>query len=55
LEQIKDKKYYEKYLLENVGDDKVKEKNINKKTIYIIGVGFNGKKREISDWIVEEI
>ena len=40
LQQIKDKKYHEKYLE-------------NKKQIILLGIGFNKNKRNIEDWKVE--
>ena len=42
LEQIKEKKYYEKYL------------NIQKEVL-IIGVNFSLEERNVTDWVVESI
>jgi len=57
LDQIKEKN--EEIKKDFTSNDKNKNTNKNtsqnKKIIYIIGVGFNGQKREISYWIVEEM
>jgi hypothetical protein len=42
LEQIKEKKYYEKYL------------NIQKEVL-IIGVNFSLEDRNVTDWVVESL
>jgi hypothetical protein len=42
LEQIKEKKYYEKYL------------NVQKELL-IIGVNFSLEERNVTDWVVEKI
>ena len=42
LGQIKEKKYYEKYL------------NIQKKVL-IIGVNFSLEERNVTDWVVEKV
>ncbi len=42
IEQIKKKRYYEKYLNDN-------------KPIYLIGINFSSKERNISEWGIEEI
>ena len=42
LEQIEEKKYYEKYL------------NIQKELL-IIGVNFSLEERNVTDWVVEKI
>ncbi|MFZ4084417.1 MAG: PD-(D/E)XK nuclease domain-containing protein [Vampirovibrionia bacterium] len=42
LEQIKEKKYYEKYL------------NIHKEVL-IIGVNFSLEERNVTDWVVESL
>ncbi len=42
LQQIKDKKYHEKYIIEN-------------KPIYLIGIGFNLSKRTISKMAIEKL
>ncbi|WGS65501.1 ATP-binding protein [Marinitoga aeolica] len=42
IKQIKEKKYYEKYISEG-------------KEIYIIGININSEKRDIEDYIIEKI
>ncbi|MFN8579211.1 MAG: PD-(D/E)XK nuclease domain-containing protein [Candidatus Sericytochromatia bacterium] len=42
LKQIEEKKYYEKYILKN-------------KPIYLVGVSFDSKLRNIKEWLIKEI
>ncbi|MFN8578818.1 MAG: AAA family ATPase [Candidatus Sericytochromatia bacterium] len=42
LKQIEEKKYYEKYILKN-------------KPIYLVGVSFDSKIRNIKDWKIQEV
>lgn len=42
LQQIKDKKYTDKYLIEN-------------RKIVMLGINFDGRKKAVKDWIMEEL
>ena len=42
IEQIKTKRYFEKYLKDQ-------------KSIYLLGINFNSQKKNISNWKVEKI
>ncbi|WGS64686.1 ATP-binding protein [Marinitoga aeolica] len=44
IEQIKEKKYYEKYMSKN-----------NEKEIYIIGINIDSEKRNIEDYMIEKL
>jgi hypothetical protein len=57
LEQIKEKKYYEKYLNIQVAaaNDKAGTQKVQLKEVLIIGVNFSLEERNVTDWVVESI
>ena len=57
LEQIKEKKYYEKYLNIQVAatDDRAGTQKAQLKEVLIIGVNFSLEERNVTDWVVESI
>ena len=57
LEQIKEKKYYEKYLNIQVAatDDRAGTQKAQLKEVLIIGVNFSLEERNVTDWVVESL
>ncbi|MFM7458535.1 MAG: PD-(D/E)XK nuclease domain-containing protein, partial [bacterium] len=57
LEQIKEKKYYEKYLNIQVAttNDKAETRKAHLKEVLVIGVNFSLEERNVTDWVVESI
>jgi Holliday junction resolvase-like predicted endonuclease len=57
LEQIKEKKYYEKYLNIQVvaANDKAGTQKVQLKEVLIIGVNFSLEERNVTDWVVESL
>lgn len=42
LEQIKEKKYYEKYLTEE-------------RPVFIVGINFSSEMKSVENWLMEEV
>lgn len=57
LEQIEEKKYYEKYLNIQVAatDDRAGTQKAQLKEVLIIGVNFSLEERNVTDWVVESL
>jgi hypothetical protein len=57
LEQIKEKKYCEKYLNIQVvaANDKAGTQKVQLKEVLIIGANFSLEERNVTDWVVEKV
>jgi hypothetical protein len=54
LKQIKEKKYYEKYLNTPILKQ-VSSLNMSLKKIHLVGINFSSKERNINEYLVEEM
>jgi hypothetical protein len=53
LRQIKEKRYYEKYL--HIASNKVSENSTTDKTVHLVGINLSLSERNITEWLIERV
>lgn len=53
LRQIKEKRYYEKYL--HIASNKVNENSTTDKIVHLVGINISLIERNITEWLIERV